>query len=263
MNASTHFQQGNLADAIAAAAAEVKKNPLDLTARGLYCELLCFQGDWEKIDRQLETLESQEPKFAANISLFRQLLRANKARTEFFEEGRAPEVVAAPDDLTRKYLEAALLIREKSLAAAGELLRTAERERPALAGTCDGVAFDDLRDLDDLMAGTLELLTSTGKYYWVPWTLVRRLEIQPLKTARDVLWRPAEIDVKEGPTGVVYLPALYYGSQQADDPALSLGRGTSWRDNAHEPVRGLGQRQFLIGEETKTLLEFTLLEFNV
>ena len=32
----------------------------------------------------------------------------------------------------------------------------------------NGTAFDDLRDVDDLLAGSIEVLTTTGKYYWIP-----------------------------------------------------------------------------------------------
>ena len=46
------------------------------------------------------------------------------------------------------------------------LLDQAAEQRPAVRGTVDGQPFSGLRDLDDLNASFMEVLTSTGKYYW-------------------------------------------------------------------------------------------------
>ena len=41
-------------------------------------------------------------------------------------------------------------------------------ERPVVAGRRDGTDFADFRDADDLWAGNFEVLTTTGKYFWIP-----------------------------------------------------------------------------------------------
>ena len=72
------------------------------------------------------------------------------------------------------HLEASICLREGDQAKAAQLLAEAEESRPHPTGTCDGKPFDDLRDLDDLVAPVFEVLTSTGKYYWIPMERVER-----------------------------------------------------------------------------------------
>ena len=76
---------------------------------------------------------------------------------------------------------------------------------------------------DDLTAGVLEVVTSTGKYYWIGLEQIIRLEFAPPKTVRDLLWRQADLEVKKGPTGVVYIPVLYPGSAQHEDDQRATG----------------------------------------
>ena len=58
------------------------------------------------------------------------------------------------------------------------------------------------------------------------------------------------------------MPVLYVGSdKKKDDDQLRLGRATDWVTDAG-PVRGLGQRTFLIGQEDKPILTLKGITFN-
>ena len=80
------------------------------------------------------------------------------------------------------------------------MLRQAEETRPKVRGVCDGKPFDDFRDLDDLTAAVFEVLTSTGKYYWIPVERVELIELRPVERVRDLLWRRARMVVLLRPT---------------------------------------------------------------
>src|SRR5690606_19309297 len=130
----------------------------------------------------------------------------------------------------------------------------AEQIRPAYAGSCDGVAFASFRDLDDRVAGVLELITSTGKYYWVPWGQIESLEFEPPKVPLDLMFRKTQINVRGGPEGEVYIPTRYVaGADERLDDALLLGRATDWIGQEGGFVRGHGLRCLLVGEEEKTI----------
>jgi type VI secretion system protein ImpE len=120
------------------------------------------------------------------------------------------------------------------------------------------VPFEDFRDGDDLSAGLFEVLTSTGKYFWIPAERVTRIELHPVERARDLLWRRATMEVADGPEGEIFLPAIY--APTPEDPAARMGRLTSWSEE--QPVRGSGLRTYLVGEEAATLLELTELVFE-
>jgi type VI secretion system protein ImpE len=256
------YQAGDLKGALAAALNVVRDKPDDAAARGFLCELLALSGDWERVDKQLDLMVHADPTKAPGISLFRQLLRAEEARQQFHADGRVPEFLDVPGENLQLYLQASILLREKKSAEAAKLVAEAEEKRVKVHGTCDGVAFDDFRDGDDVTAPVFEVLTSTGKYYWVPVEKVESIEIRPPGRPRDLLWVQAHMIVRGGPDGVVYLPALYAGTHLEADDKLRLGRATDWRSADGGPVRGVGLRTFLVGAEGKSILEMKEITFN-
>lgn len=262
MTPREHYQAGRLDEAVKAASEEVKKHPADTSRRGFLCELLCFAGDMERADKQLDAMGQQDPQTTVGISMIRQLIRAEQARQQFFGEGRVPALLDKPSEALRLHLEASICVREGNLGEAAGLLAQAEEARSKKSGVCDGQPFEDFRDLDDLTACFFEVLTSTGKYFWIPIERVEIIEFRPPERPRDLLWRRAHMVVNGGPDGEVFLPALYAGSHQEDDDRIRLGRYTDWRGGDGEPVRGFGQRTFLIGEEARAILELKELTIN-
>jgi type VI secretion system protein ImpE len=192
--------------------------------------------------------------------LLRQLLRAEVCRQQFHEAGRLPEFVAEPSQLLQLHLRASICIREGEAHQAADLLARAEALRPQLHGTCDGEEFEDLRDLDDLLAPLLEALTSTGKYYWIPISEVQAVELPDPRSLFDLLWRPVRLSVRQAPPGVVFLPALYVGGGQDEREAVRLGQATEWLGGDDNLVRGRGLRMFMVGEEAKSIMEITRLD---
>lgn len=262
MDAREHYSAGNLDDALTAAAEQLKRQPTDTSLRGFFCELLCFAGELERADKQLETIGQQDPGAAIGVSMFRQLIRAETARQQFFSEGRVPEFIHEPGPVLARHLEASILVREGDAARAAELLQEAATEAVDISGTCDTEAFTEFRDLDDLTAPFFEVLTSTGKYYWIPIERVESIEFAPVKRPRDLVWRRVQMDVRNGPDGEVFLPALYYGTATSEDRALRLGRATDWTGGEGAPVRGLGLRTFLVGDSDLTINQLNSLTFN-
>jgi type VI secretion system protein ImpE len=253
--AQVYYREGRLQEAITAATDEVRQYPADRGRRAFLCELLCLAGDLEHADHQLDTLGRQEPDIMVGISLFRQVLRAEQARQQFYADGRLPELLDQPPPALKLLLEASIRLREGRPADAAGLLARAEERRPRVAGACDGTTFDDLRDLDDRTASVVEVLTSKGQYYWVPLERVELIEFRPPARPRDLLWRRAHLVVRDGPDSEVFLPTLYPGSQAEPDDRFRLGRATEWRGGDGTPTRGVGQRTLLVGGEARPILE--------
>jgi type VI secretion system protein ImpE len=261
MNARECFDAGRLGDALAALRAEVKQAPGDQARRAFLCELLCFTDDLERADVQLDALGGLDPQGAVAVSIFRQLVRAEQARRQFYAEGRLPEFLDEPTPVLKLHLEASIRARDGQLQEAARLLEQAEGQRPKVSGVCNGQPFTDFRDLDDLTAPLIEVLTTTGKYYWVPMERVELLEFHAPARPRDLLWRRVHMVVRGGPDGEVFLPALYAGAHAETDDALRLGRATDWSGGDGAPVRGKGQRTFLAGEESVAMLEIKEITF--
>jgi type VI secretion system protein ImpE len=256
------FRAGKLADAVAAANVAVRKAPSDLAPRVLLAELLLFAGNLERADVILDAGSSVDPQAAVVIAEFRQLVRAEMARRQQRRDGRLPEFLGEPTATLATILQATIALRAGDAAEAAALAQKAETLRPRVTGSVDGKAFDDFRDADDLQAGYFEVLTTTGKYFWIPTERIESINFDKPKRARDLYWRRVNMSVRSGPDGVVYLPALYGD----DDPGLSdelrLGQATDWIEISEALVRGVGQRMFLVGNDTVTAMDMTEITFD-
>lgn len=262
LSAKDYFETGDLAAAIQAQNDEVKRNPADVARRGFLAELLTFTGQLERADKMLDVLDKQAPEAAVGIAAFRQLVRGEQARQQVFTEGRVPEFLGEPPPHLQLYLQSLVLLREGKPGEATRVLAEAEEARPKPKGVCNGKPFDDFRDIDDVMAGLFEVITSTGKYYWVPIDRVELLELPKPERARDLGWRRAHMIVADGTDGEVFLPAIYPAADAQLDDRARLGRFTDWTGGDGMPVRGIGQRTFLVGEESLPILEIEKIEFE-
>jgi type VI secretion system protein ImpE len=91
---------------------------------------------------------------------------------------------------------------------------------------------------------------------------VRLVEFRAPERPKDLLWRRANMVVADGPEGEVFIPTLYPNTHQRGDNQLRLGRGTDWIDIEGQPVRGVGQRTFLIGDEDRPIMQLKEIEFG-
>ena len=262
LTASALFRAGKLADAIAAAQAALRKAPTDLSARVLLAELLAFSGNLERADVILDAASTIDPSSALVVAEFRQLVRADMARRQLFRDGRVPEFLGEPTDVQRAQLAALVALRAGDAAEAARQSAEAEAVRPHTPGAHGGTPFDDLRDVDDLLAGSVEVLTTTGKYYWIPTERLISVTLHAPKRPRDLLWRRASMSVDQGPDGDVYIPVVYAGDDTMTE-AQRLGRETDWHEIEGGPVRGVGQRVFLLGEEDVAIMELGALTFTL
>jgi type VI secretion system protein ImpE len=253
------YQAGRLDEAIEALNAAVRTKPTDTDARGLLAELVCYTGNHERADRLIDQLGTQDPTSIPGYAVIRQLIRGDLTRREVFGQGRLPEFLDAPPDWMKLHLEASIALREGRGAEALAKLAEAEAMRPVVRGTCDDIAFDEFRDIDDLAAGLVEVITTSGAYYWIPLDRVETIAFEPPRRPRELLWRRAKVEVRNGPDGEVFLPALYPGSSDSKDDSIRLGRSTDWSEVADAPVTGLGQRCYLVGDELVPMLQIQTL----
>ena len=90
MNAQELFRAGRLAEALKALSAEVRDNPTDPRRRTFLFELLCFSGDYDRADKQLEVLGQAGPQSELGVVLYRAALYAERQRQDLFSSGEYP-----------------------------------------------------------------------------------------------------------------------------------------------------------------------------
>ncbi|MCA9195319.1 MAG: hypothetical protein KDB03_26290, partial [Planctomycetales bacterium] len=214
MQALALLNQGKLEEAVESAKDTVRNEPGNLFAREVLIELLCLRGEWDRADKQAEAILVQAPQLAVSISLLRQLIRGEKARRECWFEGRVPEFIGEVDEVSKQALLAVVANRDGRLGEALELVTQVEENSASLQGTCNGNAFTGIRDLDDLCLTHFEVITSTGKYFWIPISRIESLDFKAVERPRDLYWRQCHMIVDDGPDGVVYVPAIYIHTDQ-------------------------------------------------
>lgn len=262
-SAKDYFREGNLAEAIQATIAEVKSNPTDSGLRFHLAQYLILAGDLDRADLHFDMATDQDPTWGPAASMLRQLLRGEKAREEFFLQGRAPELVTDPSEFISLALKASIAVREERWDEARELLEQAEEKRVKPKGRIDGQSFDDFRDMDDLLSGVLEIVTTNGKYFWIPMEQIEELKFEKPEKLKDIIWRRTEISVADGgPQGVVFVPMTYWAKSGTVEDGARLSRMTDWVGEENGVVRGVGHRCFLVGERAEPLSSVTEVLFD-
>lgn len=263
------FVSDKLHEALREMTLEVKSSPTDLVKRKFFCDLLCIAGDLERADKQLEIIADQDPKTAVGIALFRQLIRAETWRRECFFSGRVPEFLDAISPNLKAHLQALTLLREKDSKKAFEVLQKSGSLDPIeITGTCNGKSFAKMRDLDDITSCFFEVLTSNGKYFWIPQDRVKKIDFYPPKRPLDLLWRRVKMEIYNGPDGEVYIPAIYLDQQSgqkepsSEEDSFLLGRKTDWVGEKDGLIRGRGQRMFLFDDTDYSIMELETIIFS-
>jgi type VI secretion system protein ImpE len=252
------LHDGDLAQAITLTTAAIRAAPSVDPLRWLLAELRLIAGDLERADKVLQTLHS--PGSVPAVREFRSLLRAELTRRDVLLDGAVPQFQGGVANVAqRAALQSLVLARSGDMPGATEAAAKAEALRPSTCGTAAGEAFEGIRDIDDILAPQLEVLTTGGEYRSVAWEQLARLVPEPPRRPRDLCWRPSAILLKDGTEGRVFLPCLYV-SDTGDD-RLRLGRETLWSEGPG-PVRGRGQRLLLVGERALTLQELGQVDFT-
>jgi type VI secretion system protein ImpE len=234
MNGQELYRAGHLNDAIKAVSAEVRDNPTDVRRRVFLFELLCFAGEYERADKQLEVLGQGGPTSEMGVLLYRSALYAEKQRQDWF--------------------------------ARGEFQAQAENEDSGRAGVLNGNPFGFFADADPRLGGRLELFAA-GNYLQLPLEHVAAIQIDPPKRLRDLLWTPAAVrttpSFKGTELGEILLPVLAPFSWRHPDEAVRLGRLTVWeKGDGYEYQVPFGQKMWLADDDEIPFLELRSLDFN-
>jgi type VI secretion system protein ImpE len=255
------FDAGQLTAAIEEVTREVKAHPSNTSARTFLFEVLCFAGEWDRAEKQLDALGHQDVKAEIGVQVYRNNIKAERDRRRLFSDGLQPHFLREPSAYVDLHLAAINRLREGKTVEAREALDRAEEERPALSGTFNGRRFEDFRDWDDLVGPVLELIIN-GQYTWLPFEQIGRIEVNAPKQARDLVWASARIQARDGTVGEVYVPALYAGSSEHGSDQVRLGRMTDWRRLSDDLSVAVGLRLFLVDGEDTPLFEARSVEFD-
>lgn len=227
------FRAGKLSEAISALNEALRNDPSNQKQRTFLFELLCFSGDYDRAEKQLNILEQEGSKdsFLGTL-LYKAALNAEKTRQEMFEKKTYP----------KQAVDGALT---------------------GVQGKLNGKEFQSLSDADPRIGEKLEVFAA-GDYMWISYQDIASIQIEAPKRLRDLLWAPAKLVT--GPTfrsrdlGEILLPAISPGSWQHPEDEVKLGRVSEWCEDEAGEIAPFGLKTLLVDGEEVPFLEIRELE---
>jgi type VI secretion system protein ImpE len=262
MTTAELIKAGKLSEARQQLVQEVKTAPADLGKRTTLCQVLCFSGEWDKAERHLDTIGTQDPKRETGVQVYRNLIRAERERLEVLALRRRPAFLTDPPP----WLDAHWAALEKIAAGTPEeaetLFNQAGEQRSTVSGTVNQTPFAGILNTDSRLSNVIEAFVHE-RYIWMPFASIREMIISPPKTLMDLLWVSANITAWSGLTVNCYLPVLYAASSSHENERVRLGQMTDWQALGGPFAKGVGQQVFQIGETDMALLEIRELLIEV
>jgi type VI secretion system protein ImpE len=248
---------GQLSEAIARVAEEVRAKPTDPAARTFLFELLALNGDLERARKQLEVLGNTTGDLASGTSIYLGAIQAEKERREFFHGGPRPRMTAdvpyAP-----AYLEAIEHYAAGDDEASRTRLEEAAQVSRALQGSLNGAEIHLLSDSHDLLGPFLEVVLE-HHYTWIAWESIQSLAIPEPRYLRDTVWTPASLTLRSGGKGEALIFALYVDSHLHPED-VKLGRRTVWETNPAHISVAYGQKVITADDHDYPILGMRTLE---
>lgn len=231
MNAQQLYQTGRLEEAIEALVAVLRDDPANARQRTFLFELLCFAGEYDRAERQLDVIARGTQEASMGALLYRSALHAERIRQDMFAgETPPPMPEAAP-----------------------------------VGGTLNGKPFTSITDVDPRIGARLEVFAA-GQYTWVPFSHLATVRVEPPKRLRDLLWSPAAVRAgaafQDFEFGEVLVPVLSPLSWRSPDDEVRLGRVTDWQTLPNGVEVPLGQKLLRVDDELVPILEVRELDIS-
>lgn len=235
------LKNGDPAAALGQLQEQVRARPDDAKLRIFLFQLLCVVGRWDRALNQLSVASGLDKSALAMAQTYGDAVRCEAIRTDVFAGRKSPMIFGQPDQWLALLIESLLVAGRGEPERSLELRARAFDEAPATAGTIDGKPFAWIADADSRIGPVLEAVIN-GRYYWVPFARLLKIDIEKPEDLRDVVWMPAHLQFENGGESVALIPTRYPGSEASDDGLIVLARKTVWDEIAPDTFRGLGQR---------------------
>jgi type VI secretion system protein ImpE len=220
---------------------QVRARPEDPKLRVFLFQLLCVVGKWDRALNQLSVAAGLDAAALAMAQTYGDAVRCEAIRAGVFAGRKSPMIFGQPDQWLALLIESLLVAGRGEPARSQELRARAFEEAPATAGTIDNRPFSWIADADSRIGPVLEAVIN-GRYYWVPFSRLLKVDIEKPEDLRDFVWMPAHLQFENGGESVALIPTRYVGSESSTDGLIALARKTVWEEVAPDTFTGLGQR---------------------
>lgn len=239
----------------------VRQRPQDAKLRVLLFQLLAVTGQWARAAAQLEVCGELDAGTLAMVNTYREALKCELVRESVFDGKTTPMVMGEPAEWVAQLVQALALDGEGDRAGAQALRARALEAAPATAGRIDDTSFDWLCDGDSRLGPILEAVIN-GRYCWVPFPALTKVQVEAPTDLRDLVWTPAALEFPNGGGTVALLPTRYARTTAVEDERGWMARRTEWLPLSDETFAGIGQRVFMTDQAEHGLLDIRLIELS-
>jgi type VI secretion system protein ImpE len=100
-----------------------------------------------------------------------------------------------------------------------------------------------------------------GGYYWLPLEYISEINFEPVDDLRDLVWRAANLTLKNKGQLIVFIPVRYPINAETSDLQL-LARTCDWQEPVADFYVGNGQRVFMSDKNEYPLLNIKTIKFT-
>jgi type VI secretion system protein ImpE len=265
MTAEQSVREGNLDEGLRQLQSQVRSDPSNAAHRVFLFQLLAVLGQWDRALTQLNVAGELDAASLAMVQAYRDALQCEVLRDGVFAGKRAPLVFGEPAPWVALLIEALRLDAAGNAAAAAASREAAFDAAPATRGTIDGAPFEWIADADPRLGPTLEAVVN-GRYYWIPFSRIARIELEAPVDLRDRVWAPATLTWSNEGQAAGFIPTRYAGTVASADSGLLLARRTEWVEpdagGAEVLARATGQRMFATDANEYALLDVRRIELE-
>jgi len=259
MLAEESLRAGKLKESLAQLQEQIRAEPANSKYRVFLFQLLAVMGEWDRAMTQLKVLGDMDAGTLAMVQAYRDPLKCEGIRAEVFSGAIAPTIFGEPDHWMAMQMEALKMTAKGHYAQARQLRDEAFEQAPASSGTIDGKRFEWIADADARLGPMLEAIVN-GRYYWIPFHRIRKIQVEEPSDMRDMVWTPVHFEWANGGEMVGMIPTRYPGSEASDDAKIRMARKTEWVQKDEETFFGLGQRMLATNEGEYPLIDVRSIE---
>jgi type VI secretion system protein ImpE len=261
MTAEERLREGDLDGCLSELQSRVRKEPSKAAYRVFLFQLLAVTGAWDRALTQLNVAGELDAAALPMVQTYREALQCEALREAVFKGERAPLIFGEPTGWLALLLEALRFHAVGDARAAAAARAQAFDEAPATAGALNGEPFAWLADADNRLGPTLETILN-GRYYWIPFARIKRIEIEPPCDLRDRVWMPAVFTWANDGQAVGLIPTRYPGTLAEKNPSLLLANLTEWTSDDAAASHPVGQRMFTSDVNDYALFDVRTIELT-
>lgn len=260
MNAEDLLKTGNLTDCKKQLFNDIKKDPSNIELRIFLFQLSCISRDWQRAESQLDVLKDLSDSTLAMVNTYKQLIECELKREKVLSGEIEPICFGESSEWLAYYVKAYQHFSNNEIDQANQLLQQGVELAPAISGSVNDETFEWLSDGDVRFGPAIEVILNGG-YYWLPLEYVSEINFEPVDDLRDLVWRPANLTLKNKGQLIIFVPVRYPITSDTTDAQL-LSRTCDWQEPLDNVYIGHGQRVFVTDQSEYPLLNVNSIKFN-